>query len=69
MLRSELIEILKQASRDCQRDGEVMIEILKDRCDPVTGLQFCNDLMPIVDIGEALGHGDAITLIRIIGGD
>lgn len=69
MLRSELIEILQQVTRDCQRDGEVMIEILKDRRDPVTGLEFCNDLMPIVDIGEALGHGDAITLIQIMGDD
>lgn len=68
MLRSELIEILQQTTRDCQRDGEVMIEIVRDRVNE-DGLPLCNDLTPIVDIGEALGHGDAITLIRIVGDD
>lgn len=68
MLRSELIEILQQTTRDCQRDGEVMIEIVRDRCNE-DGLPLVNDLTPIVDIGEALGNGDAITLIRIMGDD
>ena len=68
MLRSELIRILEDTTRDCQRDGEVMIEIVRDQVNE-DGLALCNDLTPIVDIGEALGNGEAITLIRIIGDD
>lgn len=73
MLRSELIEILQQTTRDCRRDGEVMIEfVYKVGVDSQGVIQLepsDRELMPVLSATEMLGWGNAITLLVVVGDD
>lgn len=68
MLRSELIEILQETTRNCQRDGDVLIEIVTNRKDQ-DGMDLCDEVTPVIGVSEMLGWGKAITVIQIAGND